>query len=188
VDVLDIAALIGMAIEGLGGEYFVGGSVASSVHGEPRSTNDLDLVVRLPIGLATPLAERLNASGFEVDTDQLRVALLRASSTNIFYLPSFTKVDLFGVGAEAFDKSEFSRRQQIEVRSGLLLWIKSPEDSILRKLLWYQAGGQVSDHQWRDVQGILRVSAATLDTGYLRLWASRLGLDELLARATVLEG
>jgi len=63
------------------------------------------------------------------------------------------------------------------------LWIKAPEDSILRKLLWYEAGGQVSDRQWRDVQGILRVSAAHLDTEYLQLWAQQLGLDTLLARA-----
>lgn len=99
----------------------------------------------------------------------------------------FTKVDLFGIGSEAFDESEFSRRIRIEVKTSSYLWMKSPEDSVLRKLLWYQQGGQVSDRQWRDVRGILRVSAEILDREYLKLWARRLGVDPLLSRASASE-
>lgn len=181
MDVLDIAALVASAIEGLGGAYFIGGSVASALHGEPRATNDIDMVVSLPVGLSARLADALG-SDFEVDGDMLRVALLRATCANVFYLPAFTKVDLFGVGAEPFDESEFSRRRHLEARAGLWLWVKSPEDSILRKLLWYRAGGQVADSQLRDVRGIFRVSGQSLDQQYLRSWAERLGLEALLAQ------
>jgi hypothetical protein len=182
VDVLDIAALVASAIESLGGGYFIGGSVASALHGEPRATNDIDVIVSLPVGFSRRLADSLG-SDFEVDSEMLRIALLRASCANVFYLPSFTKVDLFGVGAEPFDESEFSRRRQVEVRTGLWLWVKSAEDSILRKLLWYRAGGQVADSQWRDVRGILRVNADRLDQGYLRSWSERLGIQALLTQA-----
>jgi hypothetical protein len=64
-----------------------------------------------------------------------------------------------------------------------MLVVKSPEDTVLRKLLWYRAGGGVSDRQWRDVLEVLRVSGDGLDRGYLGDWADRLGITALLTRA-----
>jgi hypothetical protein len=84
---------------------------------------------------------------------------------------------------EPFDASEFARRRRVEVRKGQELFIKSPEDSVLRKLLWYRAGGGVSDRQWRDVVQVLRQSRAVLDVAYLDEWAGRLELAVLLGRA-----
>jgi hypothetical protein len=93
------------------------------------------------------------------------------------------KVDLFGLGSAPYDEAEFSRRRRVRVRSsGEELYIKSPEDTILRKLLWYRQGGEVSTKQWRDVVEVLRVSGAHLDSVYLDSWATRLGLTELLFR------
>lgn len=71
----------------------------------------------------------------------------------------------------------------MEVRPGQPLLVKSPEDTVLRKLLWYREGGSVSERQWRDVMAVLRESGAALDAGHLDRWASRLGLEDLLARA-----
>jgi hypothetical protein len=78
-DFLDVALLVARAIEKCGGEYFVGGSVASSVHGEPRATNDIDFVLSLPVGRVGELAEALGTD-FEADVDMLRTALLHAST------------------------------------------------------------------------------------------------------------
>ena len=157
--------------------------MASSLQGEPRATNDVDIVVSLPLGGLRQFAERLGPA-FEVDLDMLRDAMLRGSCSNIFYLPLLTKVDLFAVGSSPFDESEFARRRPVRVRaSGAELVVKSPEDTVLRKLLWFRAGGEVSERQWRDVVAVLRVSGDDLDDGYLEAWAGKLGLADPLRRA-----
>ncbi len=183
-DPLDIALLVARALEAVGAEYFVGGSVASSLQGDPRSTNDIDFVVSLPLGRVAALCTELG-SDFEIDPEQLRDAVRRASSANAFYLPHITKIDFFGRGYEPYDEAEFSRRLRRQVRtSGETLIIKAPEDTVLRKLLWYRAGGEVSDKQWRDIVSVLRVSRDQIDRAYLETWAARLGIAALLERAT----
>jgi hypothetical protein len=93
-------------------------------------------------------------------------------------------VDIFGLGNAPYDEAEFGRRRRMRVRStGEELFVKSPEDTVLRKLLWYREGGEVSEKQWRDVVEVLRVSGPEMNPAYLDTWASRLGLDALLARA-----
>ena len=67
-------------------------------------------------------------------------------------------------------------------RIGRTLFVKSPEDTVLRKLLWFRQGGETSDRQWRDVQGVMRANPA-LDAAYLDQWARSLGIDDLLNRA-----
>ena len=187
-DAIAVAMRVGAAIEQAGGRYFVGGSLASSLQGEPRATNDIDVVVDLPIARIPDLVAALGGD-FEVDEDALRGALAQTLSCNIFYLPVVMKVDLFGVGGSPFDVGEFDRRRRVLVRppDGTLV-VKSPEDTVLRKLLWYVAGGGVSDRQWRDVVEVLRVSAAELDRTYLATWAARLHLTELFERALTESG
>jgi hypothetical protein len=188
LEAIDVALVVGRAIEAAGGTYFVGGSVASSLQGEPRATNDIVVVVELPNGRIPQLVSNLGAD-FEVDVEMLRDALLHARTCNIFYLPHVMKIDLFGVGPSPFDESEFGRRRTVVVGpQGETLMVKSAEDTVLRKLLWYREGGGVSERQWRDVVGVLRVSGPILDRAYLQAWAGRLGLTELLARVSVESG
>jgi hypothetical protein len=182
-DAIDVALRVGSAIEATGGAYFVGGSLASSLQGEPRATNDIDIVFVLPIGRLNDLVAALGTN-FEVDVDMLRDALLHGRSCNIFYMPSVMKVDLFAVGSSPYDETEFARRQPVPIRpTGETLVVKSPEDTVLRKLLWHRDGGGVSDRQWRDILEVLRVSGARMDGRYLDTWAARLGVSESLARA-----
>jgi hypothetical protein len=123
-DALDIALLVAEAIEAVGGEYFIGGSVASSLQGEPRATNDIDVVVAMHSFRVREFADKLG-SDFEVDQAMLRDALSHSSSANIFYLPMVTKVDIFGLGTSPYDEVEFARRRRVRVRtSGEELWIK----------------------------------------------------------------
>jgi hypothetical protein len=183
VDAIAIALRVAGAIEAAGGAYFVGGSLASSLQGEPRATNDIDIVLKLPIGRVGEFVKVLGPD-FEVDTDMLRDALLHCRSCNIFYLPTVMKIDLFAFAGSPFDEAEFSRRRPVAVRpSAETLIVKSPEDTVLRKLLWYQEGGGVSDRQWRDIVEVLRVSGPVMDTAYLVSWAERLGVATLLERA-----
>ena len=181
-DALDIALKVAAALTSVGAEYFLGGSLASSIQGEPRATNDIDFVIALPAGKVGALRNALGAD-FEVDTEMLRDAVLHAGCANVFYLPIVTKVDFFGRAYEPFDDSEFSRRRSVVVRAGASLVIKSPEDTVLRKLLWYREGGEISDKQWRDVVSVLRIGGVTLDRTYLQTWAKRLGISDLLERA-----
>jgi hypothetical protein len=188
IDALDVALAVARAVEAVGGAYFVGGSIASSLQGEPRATNDVDVVVELPLGRIGAFVAALGGD-FEVDVEMLREALLHGGSCNVFFLPSLMKVDLFAVGPSPFDEIEFTRRRRVQVRaSGETLVLKTPEDSVLRKLLWYRAGGEVSERQWRDVVEVLRVSGGSMDQGYLASWASRLGLAALVARARAESG
>lgn len=181
-DVIDIAIRVGAAIEKTGGSYFVGGSLASSLQGEARATNDIDIVLDLSAHRAEALKETLGED-FEVDLDMLRQALLAGTSANIFFLPFVTKIDLFALGRAPFDASEFMRKKKVIVRGDESLVVKSPEDTVLRKLLWFREGGEVSEKQWRDVVEVLRVSGPHLDASYLENWASRLQLEKLLQKA-----
>ncbi len=180
---LDVALLVAAVLDDIGCEYFIGGSVASSLQGEPRATNDIDMVVAMMPHRVREFAEKLGPD-FEVDQDMLRDALTRGSCANIFYLPMVTKVDLFALGPSRYDEVEFNRRRKVKVRStGEELFVKAPEDTVLRKLLWYRDGGEVSSKQWRDIVEVLRVSAAEINQQYLVTWASSLRVDDLLSRA-----
>ncbi len=182
MDELDVALRLARAFDTLEIPYFVGGSLASSLQGEPRATNDIDCVVELNEGQVEPLSEALGTD-FELDADALKDAVRGQSSWNIFFLPLAVKIDLFVLRTTSFDRSEFSRRRLLEIRPGQSLMIKSPEDSVLRKLLWFQQGGSVSSTQWRDVVEVLRVSGPSMDPDYLTRWADTLKVDGLLSRA-----
>jgi len=182
-DALDVALRVAATLDAVGSAYFVGGSVASSLQGEPRATNDIDFVISMSGARVGAFADHLGGD-FEVDQETLRDALARGGCANIFYLPLVTKVDLFALGRTPYDESEFSRRRCVRVRStGEELFVKSPEDTVVRKLLWYRDGGEVSTKQWRDLVEVIRVSGPQMDDSYMDEWAARLGVALLLGRA-----
>jgi len=181
-DAIDVALRVAAALEKVGAGYFLGGSLASSIDGQPRATNDIDFVIDLPVGKIGEFTAALGPD-FEVDVDMLRDAVLHGRSANVFFLPLVLKIDFFGHAHGAYDESEFNRRRSLAVRDDRRLFVKAPEDTVLRKMLWYQAGGGVTDRQWSDILGVLRIQQENLDTAYLRGWARQLGLTELLDRA-----
>jgi hypothetical protein len=180
-DAVDVALRLGEGFDRIGIAYFLGGSLASSLQGEPRATNDIDFVVDLRKGQVAELAKELGPD-FDVDTEALEEAATRRSSWNLYYLPFAMKIDLFILKTGPFDLSEFSRRGRVELAPGKSLAIKSPEDTVLRKLLWYRAGGETSSTQWRDVVQVLKVGRDRIDQSYLDRWAGELGVSDLLAR------
>lgn len=177
---LEVAALL----DQLGIPYVVGGSLASSILGEPRSTVDIDLAVRLREADVPRLVGALEES-FYVNPEAAGEAVRRRRSFNAVHLESVQKLDFFVLGDELLDRRQLERRRRVRLSDDppRELWITSAEDQILRKLAWYRAGGAVSDRQWRDVVGLLAVQAESLDRGDLAETAARLGLGELLERA-----
>lgn len=182
MDEYQVALRVASVLEALGIEYTLGGSLASALHGEPRSTNDVDFAVRLEPRHVGPFVEQLGGD-FVVDEDSLREAVRLGRSCQVYFLPLALKVDLFVRGSAPLDRSEFARRVRVQLGDQDSLYAATPEDSVLRKLLWFNDGGRVSDRQWRDVLGILRVSGAELDRDYLERWATQLGVGELLQQA-----
>ncbi len=171
-------------LEDLGMRYHLGGSFASAVHGVPRQTMDADIVVDLDAGRVARLVDRLK-NDFYVDSEIAADAVARRGSFNVIHLESGFKVDFFVKGDSGFDESELERSelQQITDDPPRAVYVKTAEDTILRKLQWYTAGGGVSDRQWRDVLGVIMTGGEDIDRKYLREWAVRLGLSGALNRA-----
>ena len=173
------------ALESLGVAYRLGGSVASSVLGVPRSTLDVDLVCDLRPGQIAPLIAKLERD-YYIDADMIAEAIARRASFNVVHLATIVKVDVFIRKDAPWDVEAFSRsvRKPLDVAAGAREFdITTAEDIILHKLGWYREGGGVSERQWLDVLGVIAVQRTVLDWPYLERWATTLGLRDLFDRA-----
>jgi hypothetical protein len=182
IDPIETALLVARHLDAMGIVHTIGGSIASSFAGEPRSTVDIDFVVALEERHAEALVAALSAE-FYVDPDALRRAIRTRSSTNLIHQATQLKVDLFVAGGTPLDARQLARRLSVDLGDGRCLFVHPPEDILLQKLRWYRRGGEVSDRQWRDVAAIVRVQGRRLDREYLRDGAGILGVSDLLERA-----
>ena len=178
---LRVALQMAEIFENLDIPYLVGGSIASSIYGEPRATQDIDMVAELKSHhIQALIASTKNA--FYIEEEDVIRAVSRHSSFNVIHLETMIKVDIFLLGSEAIDREEMRRRQPQTISDAQLI-VATPEDIVLQKLIWFRRGGEVSDRQWRDVSGVLKVQGDRLDWDYLNHWAETLNLSELLQRA-----
>jgi hypothetical protein len=172
----------------IGVDCYVGGSFASSFHGTPRSTNDVDMVAELKLAHIPLLVAQLQER-FYVDASQAIDAVRRRASFNILYLRTMFKVDIFVSGDGPLDRAAMRRRQRIFLgEPPEPVDIASAEDSVLRKLLWYRLGNEVSERQLKDVLGVLKIQKANLDLEYLDSMAKRLEIQDLWRRAAEAAG
>lgn len=184
-DVLAAVEPVVDVLEALAVRYRIGGSVASSALGVPRSTLDVDVACELRMTHVAPFAARL-IERYYLDEDMIRDAIQRQSCFNLIHLATMLKVDLFVRQDRPFEDAAFERvvRRPLDPTPGAREFdLTTPEDIVIHKLEWFRAGGGVSERQWRDAVGVLAIQRDVIDRGYLQRWADELGLAELLARA-----
>ncbi|MCX5632626.1 MAG: hypothetical protein NTW93_02975 [Phycisphaerae bacterium] len=162
--------------------YAIGGSIASSIYGTPRFTQDADITVQPFLPVAERLYEMLKDS-FYISKEAMYQAIRAQSSFNIIHFETAFKIDIFTANSE-FEKLLLTRskKNKIEESINKSFSLVSPEDIILLKLKWYKQSDFSSDRQWTDVLGVLSVQKNSLDFEYLKNWAKKLGLNELLQK------
>jgi hypothetical protein len=170
--------------ERLGVPYLIGGSLASTLHGMVRTTQDSDIVAEMRLEHLQPFVAGLQAE-FYMDDELIAEAIRRNTSFNLIHRETFFKVDVFIPRPRPFLQAQLARaqRQTFAFETEISAKFASPEDTILSKLEWYRLGGEVSERQWRDILGVLKTRAGELDLAYLQTWAGELNIGDLLERA-----
>ena len=184
LDILQVIEPVIQAFEQLDVPYYIGGSVTSSIHGIPRSTVDVDLVADVHPQHVRPLVKILE-SVYYIDEEMILEAIQRQASFNLIHLETMLKIDIFVLKDTPYHQEAFHRKQKDtqDEEQGLEFYLASAEDIILLKLEWFRMGGEVSEKQWNDVLGVLKVQNTVLDMDYLRHWAAELNLTALFKQA-----
>ena len=164
-------------LERLGVSYLVTGSVATIFYGEPRLTNDIDVVIALPADRIAEFCRAFPAPEYYLSEDDARAAVGQCGQFNIIHPASGLKVDVLIPQDSAFDRTRFARRTRVKPAADYEASFASPEDVIIRKMEYHREGG--SEKHLRDIAGVLKVSGDTLDRAYIGDWASRLGVGEV---------
>lgn len=168
------------SLEAVGLRYLVTGSIATSLYGEPRFTNDIDVVVDLPRERIPELLREFPAEEYYLSEESVRRAVERRTQVNVIHPRSGLKIDLMIAADDPFDRSRFSRGRKLHPAPDYQATFAAPEDVILKKMEYYRDGG--SDKHLRDIAGVLAVSGAEVDREYVTAWAERLELSEIWQR------
>ena len=163
-------------LEKLGIPYLVTGSVATIAYGEPRFTNDIDIVVKMFSHQVPALCAAFPSADFYVSPEAIVEAIARHSQFNILHPTSGLKIDVMVAEDSDFKHSRFSRVKRLRIAPNREVSFASPEDVIIKKLVFYRDGG--SDKHLRDIRGVLAVMDEQIDRSYIDRWVSRLGLTE----------
>jgi hypothetical protein len=172
------------ALEQLRVPYVVGGSIASSIYGKPRATQDVDVIADLGEEHIPAFIAALQ-NDFYLDEPAVRDAVRRRSTFNVIHLTTMFKVDVFVAKKDVPTAQELARRRiyvppEAPDRE---IALASPEDVVVQKLYWYRLGDHVSERQWTDAMQVLNVRGKAMDQAYMQELAAELEVEDLLARA-----
>lgn len=179
---LDITSFLKLVLEALGAskvEYLLGGAIAEWAWGEPRATQDLDVVIDLPIKSVSKLSRELEKRNMLVPADIILDTMREDRADiplNAIHVYSGLKADLYLLReGDALRKSAFQRRLLVDYGPPIgEVYVHSPEDLILYKLMYLGLSGQPKHA--RDIAAILRARKDQLDFGYMEGWIEQLGL------------
>lgn len=167
-------------------DYLVGGSLASSLHGIPRATQDVDIVADLTGKDIVKIAELLSVDFF-VDVEMIKKAVSLKSSFNIIERENIYKVDIFVMGNDELSRMEMGRRVPYKITNdndeNQSIYVCSAEDIIAHKLYWYNLGEGVSERQWNDALNVIKIQKHKLNIDYLKRICTARGVLELLEKA-----
>ena len=184
-NILTFALQVTKIFEQVGIPYYLGGSIASSLFGIPRTTLDIDIVVDIRQQQIPLLIKNIPEKEYYLDADVMMDAVKHGTSFNIIHRDTFYKVDVFIPQDDLFQKEVFARRIKRNLSNEIpeSLFFPSPEDIVLLKLKWYKAGGNVSEKQWTDILGVLKAQRKQLDRAYMSKWSDYLGINDLLVKS-----
>lgn len=165
--------------------YYISGSIASSIYGMARATMDIDIVADVKLNHISLLRHEFETS-YYIDEDMIKEAIKNSSSFNLIHLETGVKIDVFILKDIPYHRNALERKIKDTLNDDDVkteFYFSSPEDIIISKLQWYEAGGKVSERQWLDVIGVIKIQGDSLDKNYLQIWARKLGVFELLKNA-----
>ena len=175
MSVKDVFEKLRAALEAAGIPYFVTGSFASSAHGVPRATNDIDIVISPTREQLSALVAQFSPADFATNREEISDAFRYRSSFNIIDQVTFWKVDFILRQFTPFDASRFTRCEVVDI-AGVRLQTASAEDILITKLWWAKLGP--SERQINDAAGVIRVQGSNLDREYVEKWVAVFELDE----------
>ena len=183
-DILVALTPVIKALDQLSIQYYIGGSVASSIYGMARATMDVDIVA--DIGeLHIPKLKQLLHEQYYIDEDMIKEAIRTSSSFNLIHFETALKIDIFIYNDEPHQRQAIERKvkDKFDEQGNLEYYFSAPEDIIIAKLQWYVKGNKVSERQWLDIIGVIKVQGENLDIDYLTSWSKKLGVYSLLKKA-----
>jgi len=173
----DLLRFVVEAIERLGLQYFVTGSTVTIFYGEPRFTNDIDIVLQLPASAVHEFCSQFPEADFYVSEESAIDAVNCHSQFNIIHPRSGLKIDIIIPVPDPFNSSRFERARRISTGGEWSASFASPEDAILKKMQYFAEGG--SEKHLRDIAGVLKTSGEFVDFEYLDKWSRKLGVEKI---------
>ncbi|MBN2103585.1 hypothetical protein JW835_06035 [bacterium] len=183
-DILSALTPVIEVFEQLSIPHYIGGSVASSIYGMARATIDVDIVADIKKHHVSKLKEKLDEK-YYIDEDMILGAINNFSSFNLIHFETAIKIDVFIYKDEPHQRKAIERKvkDKFDEELDFEYYFSSPEDIIIAKLRWFEQGNRVSERQWLDILGVIKVQGENLDIQYLRVWSQKLGLLNLLEKA-----
>jgi len=176
VDPSELLDRLSTRLEDLNLPYLITGSMATIAYGEPRLTNDIDVVIRMLPGQVAAFCSAFPSEEFYVSAETVADAVAGHGQFNILHPTSGLKIDVMIADSSDFNESRFARAQRLQVAPDRMVSFASPEDVIIKKLVFYQDGG--SDKHLRDIRGVLAVMDDEIDRSYIDRWVTALGLTD----------